>query len=180
MYLTSDLHFFHKGVLQFCPDTRPFSDVDEMNQYLVDKWNEKACKAGIKMYHLGDFSFGKPEKTREIVSQLKGEITFINGNHCFNKTQEVLREYGEVVDYKKVNYQGNKFILFHYPILEWDSKHYGSIHCYGHLHDKKIPDRFELGKAMNVGWDAIGKIIHFDEVIEIMDDKNIGFCSHLE
>ena len=150
MYLTSDLHFFHKGVLKFCPDTRPFCDVDEMNQYLVDRWNEKACKAGIKMYHLGDFSFGKPVKTREIVSQLKGDITFIRGNHDFDKNAEILQEYGEVVDYKKVNYQG-----------------------------KKIPDKFELGKAMNVGYDAIGKIIHFDEVLEIMDGVDIGFCSHL-
>ena len=178
MYLTSDLHFFHKNVLRFCPETRPFADTDEMNQFLVNKWNEKVVKPNTKMFHLGDFSFGKPEQTREIVSQLKGDITFINGNHCYSKTQEVLREFGEVVDYKKVNYQGKKFILFHYPILEWDSKHHGSIHCYGHLHQNIVPEKYELGKAMNVGWDAIGKIIHFDEVIEIMEDIPVGFCSH--
>lgn len=178
MYLTSDLHFFHKNVLRFCPDTRSFADTDEMNQFLVDKWNEKANKRGTKMFHLGDFSFGKPEQTREIVSQLQGDITFINGNHDHDKNKEVLREFGEVVDYKKVNYQGKKFILFHYPILEWDSKHHGSIHCYGHLHQNTVPEKYGLGKAMNVGWDAIGKIIHFDEVIEIMENIPVGFCSH--
>ena len=178
MYLTSDLHFFHKNVLRFCPETRPFADTDEMNQFLVDKWNEKAVKPNTKMFHLGDLSFGKPGQTREIVSQLQGDITFINGNHDYDKNKEVLREFGEVVDYKKVNYQGKKFILFHYPILEWDSKHHGSIHCYGHLHQNTIPEKYGLGKAMNVGWDAIGKIIHFDEVIEIMENIPVGFCSH--
>jgi hypothetical protein len=36
-YFTSDSHFFHKKVIEYC--NRPFRDVDEMNAYLVNAWN---------------------------------------------------------------------------------------------------------------------------------------------
>lgn len=180
MYLTSDLHAWHKKVLEFCPKTRPWNSMEEMHDALVAEWNAKATKPGVKMYHLGDFSFGTPEQTEEFVSRLQGDIVFINGNHERTKTKEVLAKYGEVCDYKVVKYSGKKFVLFHFPILEWDSKHHGSILCYGHIHGKKIPDSYGMGKSLDVGWDNLQKIIHFDEVIEMMQDKPVGFCSHLE
>lgn len=39
-------------------------------------------------------------------------------------------------DYACVTWRGIPFVLFHYPIAEWDRKRYGAIHLHGHLHSR--------------------------------------------
>lgn len=36
--------------------------------------------------------------------------------------------------YKELKTEYGPFILFHYPILEWNVAHYGSVHLHGHIH----------------------------------------------
>lgn len=176
MFLTSDLHFYHKRVMEFCPTYRPWSSLEEMHEKLISSWNEKATTQGVKMYHLGDFCFGTEEQTEEIVSQLKGDITFIVGNHDYSKHRRVLAKYGEVEYYKEVKYNKKFFVLCHYPIASFNKQAYGSFMLHGHSHGS-FPDHL-YGKMMDVGWDAVGKIIHFDEVIEEMEKREIVVIHH--
>jgi calcineurin-like phosphoesterase family protein len=37
-YLISDLHLDHDNIIDYCD--RPFSSVDEMNEALVEHWND--------------------------------------------------------------------------------------------------------------------------------------------
>ena len=47
--------------------------------------------------------------------------------------------------------------ICHYPMLEWNAAHYGSVHLHGHIHStgeynaenlrKKLADRFPAGHA---------------------------------
>ena len=90
MFVTSDLHFFHKRVKEFCPETRPWDTLEEMHEFFIAEWNKCANKPGVKMYHLGDFCFGKPAQAEEIASRLQGEITFISGNHDYSPLKQVL------------------------------------------------------------------------------------------
>lgn len=178
MYATSDLHFYHTKVLEFCKATRPWDNIDDMHQALIDEWNKKATKNGVKMFSLGDFSFGLEGETEEIVSQLKGDITFITGNHDRSYTRKVLERYGEVTPYKEVKYCKKLFCMMHYPILDWKNRAKGSIHLFGHQHGGLGAREEDLGKAMDVGWDAVGKIIHFDEILEIMENRSIHKIGH--
>ena len=65
-----------------------------------------------------------------------------------------------IKDYFVLNYKKMKFVLFHYPILEWDGFFKGSVHLYGHVHNSgKDPEQNTrlsiLGKnAFNVGVDV--------------------------
>lgn len=51
-YYISDLHFDHTNVIKF--DNRPFKDVEEMNNTLINNWNSVVKKSDI-VYVLGDF-----------------------------------------------------------------------------------------------------------------------------
>ena len=51
IYFTGDLHFGHENVLRF--DGRPFSSVEEMDEELISRWNNKVGKGDI-VYILGD------------------------------------------------------------------------------------------------------------------------------
>ena len=81
IYFTSDLHFGHKNILEYCPNFRNFQSVDEMDEYLVYLWN-KTVTPDDEIYNLGDFSFyNSVEKTEQILTRLNGKHSLILGNH---------------------------------------------------------------------------------------------------
>ncbi|WP_169974017.1 phosphoesterase [Campylobacter sp. RM16191] len=182
IFFTSDLHFGHKSVLNFCPCFRNFRSVDEMDHRLIELWNY-TVGANDEIYNLGDFSFYRDiEKTISISKRLNGKHTLILGNHdelIKENRDELLkmskfdgnRLFEEIVDYKelalKFKDDGYRLVLFHYPILEWNKGHYGSILLYGHVHDSISPLK---GRALNVGYDLHGKILHLRDVISYTKD----------
>jgi calcineurin-like phosphoesterase family protein len=83
-----------------------------------------------------------------------------------------------IKDYYLLIYQKRKFVLFHYPILEWDGFFHDSIHLYGHVHngDGKpgYMEQFrQLGKrAVNVGVDVQGfHPVSIEEIIRLADGE---------
>jgi len=166
-FITSDLHFFHRNVLSFCSDTRPWNSVDEMNQALIDHWNSVISDSDT-VWHLGDFSFGNKTKTREVLDQLKGRKMFILGNHD-GKNKTILPEYGEVFQYKRIKFDDHQIVLFHFPIHLWDMIDHGSLHFFGHLHG----DLKHHGRSMDVGWDAHGRILTLNEAIDIVKSRPV-------
>ncbi len=77
-WLTSDHHFGHKMIITY--EDRPFTDVDEMDRVMIDKWND-VVKDGDVVFHLGDFSFHNVKKSSDILSELRGEKILVLGNH---------------------------------------------------------------------------------------------------
>lgn len=77
VFFTSDTHFGHSNVIRY--DKRPFRDVTEMNEALIKNWN-RAVSPSDTVYHLGDVSILRPEKTREILYSLNGKIFLIRGD----------------------------------------------------------------------------------------------------
>lgn len=168
IYITSDLHFGHKSVMKFCPNTRPWSDKDEMNQALIQHWND-LVGVDDTIYHLGDFSFMRRGKTEEVLSQLNGNKIFILGNHDNRDNEKVLAGHGETHHYLKVRHNEHKVVMFHFPIMYWDMMDHGRIHFFGHMHGDLEYD----GRAMDVGFDAHGRILTLDEAIDKVKDKPI-------
>lgn len=60
-YYIADSHFFHAS-LNSKMDYRGFSSGEEMNSYMLEKWNNKVRK-NDEVIILGDLSWGKPEET---------------------------------------------------------------------------------------------------------------------
>lgn len=160
IYFTSDTHFCHSNIINL--SQRPFRHVDEMNQCLIQNWNAYLSEYD-EIYILGDFAYkGATGAVNNILTRLKGKKYLIRGNHdlfiddvSFDTSAfEWIKDY-YVLDYKKL-----KFVLFHYPILEWQGFFGDAIHLYGHVHNSsKSPEQAKrlsvLGpRAVNVGVDV--------------------------
>jgi len=128
IYITSDTHFFHKNILKYQPNERPYDDVLEMNEAIISRWNATVKRNDI-IYHLGDFSFSKPTDTEDVIKRLNGKIRLVQGNHDHTKSVKVLSKYCEwVKPYHSEMIDKKTFIvLFHYPIYSWDRMQHGSV-----------------------------------------------------
>jgi calcineurin-like phosphoesterase family protein len=78
IFLTSDHHFGHERIIELC--NRPFSSVDEMNQVMIDNWNDVVYPTDI-VIHLGDFIMGTFVENINIIDRLNGKIMLVPGNH---------------------------------------------------------------------------------------------------
>ena len=65
----SDLHFFHESLLTNM-DMRPFPTVNDMNEFMIAKWNDRV-HGRDEVFVLGDFSFGGVEETTKVLNRLK-------------------------------------------------------------------------------------------------------------
>ena len=68
-YYISDLHIGHENILRF--DNRPFADVNEMNNKLIENWNARV-RSDDTVYILGDFIWAKESEWPSIVGSLGG------------------------------------------------------------------------------------------------------------
>jgi calcineurin-like phosphoesterase family protein len=107
IFVISDLHLGHANIIRYC--SRPFlySDTDEMDRVLADNWNY-AVSEQCSAYFLGDFSYGThTTDARAYRQKLRGNITFVKGNH----------DDGELfaVPSSTVEFNGFLFLLVHDP-----------------------------------------------------------------
>ena len=76
---TSDHHFGHANIIRYC--TRPFADVDEMNDAMVDRWNDVVADSD-EVWIIGDLVMGAlTENLSHHVSRLRGRKILVPGNH---------------------------------------------------------------------------------------------------
>lgn len=162
-FITSDLHFGHRGIMRFCPATRQFRDVEHMNAEMIRMWNE-LVNWDDTVYILGDVAFMNVRDAVEVLLQLNGKKILIAGNHDSKLIQHATfcACFAEIHQYLTVNYNGTRVSMFHYPIHEWDQCHRGAVHFHGHVHGK--PTGLEQYRVRDVGMDATGR------VVSLMDD----------
>jgi calcineurin-like phosphoesterase family protein len=172
IYFTSDNHFGHKRIFEFCPNTRRGSDIDEMDELMIQEWNKMVGK-NSRIFCLGDFSFRKAPETERILRRLNGQKHLIIGNHDYWMNDDTKKYWTSIQHYKELKVNGIQLILFHFPIQEWHKAHYGYYHLYGHVHGSLQVN----GRAMDVGIDARSdntmRPFTFDEIHEKLKEKEV-------
>lgn len=133
-FFISDSHFGHDNILKFEPIARPFKNLTEMHETMINRWNQVVGKYD-KVYHLGDFAFGS--SNIELAKFLNGQKELILGNHDkYNKTL-YLQHFNQV--------HGVKFwfncILTHVPVHPMNLEGRSDFNIHGHLHSKCLPDK---------------------------------------
>lgn len=156
-FFTSDHHFGHVNILKY--SSRPFSNIEEMNEKLIENWNSIIASNDV-VYHLGDFSMGGFEK---YVKRLSGNIIFIKGSHDKQNWPYMIELYPEGLR----DEFGNKrlIVLCHYSLRSWPKSHYASWSLFGHHHGKLEP----YGLSFDIGVDCNNYYpFSLDEIIKKM------------
>lgn len=170
IYFTSDLHFGHKNIIVYENEARGrFSSVDEMNECLINNWNE-TVGADDTVYILGDVFMGQMDLIDSIMPKLNGTKILIRGNHDTNKRVERMKIYLDgVYDIYNVKYGDAFIVLCHYPMREWLHKEHGSIHLYGHVHSNEHRNGVLCEKnSYHIGIDTNNlKPVSIEEVIKL-------------
>lgn len=134
-FFTSDTHFGHANIIKLC--NRPFKDVEEMNEKLVENWNKVVPENGV-VFHLGDFAFGGSALWNSIIPRLNGQIYLILGNHDRkNIRQGYMDKFVSVVPQMQIDIEGRSVYLNHYPFLCYGGSYRDENavwQLFGHVH----------------------------------------------
>lgn len=88
-WFSSDYHFFHHNIIKY--ENRPFKNVEEMNNTIIKRQNERVKKDDI-LFFLGDLGFyassnkvergeGMPMRALDLFNQINGIKYRVCGNH---------------------------------------------------------------------------------------------------
>ena len=150
VFFIGDMHFGHENAIKF--DNRPFSSVEEMDEELIRRWNNKVS-SGDLVYVLGDMIWKtKNGKATDIIKSLNGQKILIRGNHDrFLHDASARKAFAAIKDYDDINVEladGTKrrCILSHYFIPFYNAHRYNAVHLHAHSH---ISDesKIEIGFA---------------------------------
>lgn len=165
-YFSADFHFGHSGIIKLA--RRPWNNVDEMDEGLIELHNQTVTDADI-VYYIGDFAFKTPER---YLTRLKGkEHHLIMGNHDYRQNQTTLRRiFDSVQDVLYLRFEKQRFFLSHYAHRTWRNSIHGSYHLYGHSHGS-LPD---YNRSMDVGVDAQNyRPVSIEEVVQKLSVRPI-------
>jgi len=118
------------------------------------------------VYILGDVAFLPALQATEYMRRCNGRKILVKGNHDKKivNDKKFCSCFESIHDYLEITYNDTKVIMSHYPFLEWDQMHRGSVMLHGHLHGGFTG--MEKYRIQDVGMDATGMIaVLLDDVI---------------
>ena len=154
IWVISDSHLFHKNILQFTDSktgnlVRPgFADVNEMNEHILDCWNN-VVKPGDIVYHLGDVFIGNREEFAKLLPTFNGSQRLIVGNHddipflsnggFFKKVQmwRMFPEFGLIMSH--VPLHESSLLRYVDKTTDWPEGHKTLFNVIGHIHQNPAP-----------------------------------------
>lgn len=146
IFVTSDTHLCHDNIIKFTDADgnriRPFNNVWEMNETILQHWNT-VVKPNDIVWHLGDVFIGNRKSAGAILSKLNGKKFLIVGNHDRLNGKEflTLKEHFQEIHFWQV-WKKEKLILSHVPLREDTFKQKGKggyINVFGHIHQNPPP-----------------------------------------
>jgi len=149
IWFSADPHYGHKNILEYCK--RPFKSVEEMNEMLIERWNERVGHLETA-YIIGDFSLDK--EPMRFYEQLHGNVLIIPGSHDKDLERKIgewnVKQKIETITIQLGEGVHQNITMCHYPMRSWDRSHYGTWHLFGHHHGSVEPH----GLSFDVGVDT--------------------------
>jgi len=168
IWVISDTHLHHENILKFRDSSTGafvrgdlFSNVDEMDDYILDKWNS-VVKPGDIVYHLGDVFIGDKEKFKKTWPKFNGSKRLIVGNHddikflssggFFQKVQmwRMFPEFGLMFSHVPLH-ESNLLRLVN-KAGKYPEDCIKLLNIHGHIHQNPSPE----GPYQNMSVEAVG------------------------
>lgn len=141
-FFIGDTHFGHANILTFKDNDgnplRPFASVEEMDEHMIEKWNEVVRPQDV-IYHMGDIAMNR--KHLVYLERCNGRKKLVRGNHDTAPLRFYVRHFDQIHGVKVFaipkDKGGGGFIATHIPIHEGSfSRFRANVH--GHLHCNKV------------------------------------------
>ena len=187
-WITADLHLGHANIIIY--SGRPFRDADEMDESIVERWNEVVAPTD-RVLVLGDVVMGKIDHTLGVSARLHGYKVLLAGNHdrcavlhgrkAVGWDERYRREGGFAEIHQgamRIDLDGDhrKVLACHFPykgdstdILRYAAERpvdTGEWLVHGHVHESWL----QSGRQINVGIDAWGgRVANADEVVALIE-----------
>lgn len=149
-FFISDTHFGHAATFdKFLTNSlpmRPFSSVEEMNETIVQRWND-TVRPSDKVYHLGDVAMRRDAIA--IVGRLNGHKRLIPGNHDIFNTKYYLPYFEDIYGMRVFD----DMVLTHAPLHPESVKKRWWANVHGHVHNN-VPMLHFGAKYLNVSVEA--------------------------
>lgn len=136
---------------------RPFASAEEMDEHMVDQWNQTVRRPSDKVYHIGDVALKRVDIAT--VGRCRGHKRLVRGNHDIYPTKAYLPFFEDIYGTRVLD----GMIFSHIPI------HPGSIRAnwtnvHGHVHNN-VPALHIGPKYLNVSVEVTDyRPLAFEEV----------------
>lgn len=152
IYFTADLHLGHEEVI--AKRQRPFASVTDMNEALIRNYNQRVG-ANDTVYILGDLCHRvTEEEANALIRRLNGRKILLRGNHDIDYDSALFEA---VHDFLMEDFDGRRFVMIHYALMDWPRRKKGGIHLHGHMHESRAYNEDNRRRGLfryDVGVDA--------------------------
>lgn len=161
VFFIGDTHFGHKRVIEL--SSRPFISLEEMEEKLVNNWNQK-IKKEYTVFMVGDFALANKDTIIRVGQRLNGRKTLILGNHDTASMKTYYEAGFEFVSKHPIIYDG--VIVTHIPYFNVNRGDFK--HIFAHMHNRinpKMNENYINGfcvSAEEVNYTPIG----YDEILK--------------
>lgn len=207
-YVSSDLHYSHKNILNFTNRGKIYNDIDEMNAGILENYQKQLeplqdtrGEHTIRFIHCGDLIFGTKSQVNEKLSIIQNkidpyvdEVYAVFGNHDIEnilRYHEVIPAFGFNTLSANCNnkwFWNNVYVVEVYRetkcILRFTVSHfpmeeyYGAFNIHGHLHSQE-DIHANMNNAEEVArYRATGH--HFDCGLDFNNCKAVSLADILE
>lgn len=168
IYFTSNQQFGRPSAIR--DFTRPFENVEEMNQSLIASWNS-TVKLDDIVYVLGNFAWD-PTTAEDIIKKLNGTIIFVQGEHDSAivdlAKRKVMPHHAALIE-PLFTSNVDKISLSYWPLYEWPGKSKGYYHFFGYPNKKYKTDHKK--RMVNVSCDFWSyKPKSLDSIMDLFND----------
>ena len=190
IWFTSDLHFLHKNIINYC--NRPFKDVNDMADNIIKNWNS-IVNENDTVFILGDVGLGSLTKLVEYIKRLNGKKILIPGNHDrgYLSKQAFIELFDDIIPQVYIKIDKYNIYLSHFPFLAFDGSYAGcnaTWQLFGHCHSfpgcvgldaerllHLFPSQYDVGMDNNnykpISFNEVEKIIKKQEETAILEKE---------
>lgn len=139
IWVVSDTHFGHENIIKYCD--RPFSNIWEMNECMVNNWNSVVKPQDI-VYHLGDVYMStrifSGEDAWNTLKKLQGRKRLVLGNHDNGEDKVLLNNFQKIRAWRLFKEYG--LLLTHVPVHPDTLNDKVPVNVHGHIHNTHKKD----------------------------------------